>query len=81
MVTVGPKSHVFGSVLGGFIETIGCFMSHVENSSSWGGWGVCDDIFFAFEDVWSKRARASAHRAKGPHLSKRSHMKKGGGCT
>ena len=36
----GPKSHVFGSVLGGFKVTIGSFMLHVENSSSWGGWGV-----------------------------------------
>ena len=32
----GPKRHVFGSVLGGFKETIDGFMSHVENSSSWG---------------------------------------------
>ena len=37
----GPKSHVFGSVLGGFKETIDGFMSHVEKSSSWGmGGGV-----------------------------------------
>ena len=32
----GPTCHVFGSVLGGFKETIGGFVSHVENSSSWG---------------------------------------------
>ena len=37
----GPKRHVFGSVLGGFFETTGGFMSHVESSSSWGmGGGV-----------------------------------------
>ena len=29
-MTGRPKSHVFGSVLGGFKETIGGFMSHVE---------------------------------------------------
>ena len=35
-MTGRPKSHVFRSVLGGFIETFDGFMSHVENSSSWG---------------------------------------------
>ena len=43
----GGKCHVLGSVLGGFKERIDGFMSHVENSSSWGdggdggdgGWG------------------------------------------
>ena len=35
-MTGRPKSHVFHSVLGGFIETFNGFMSHVENSSSWG---------------------------------------------
>ena len=37
---VKAKSHVFGSVLGGFIETLDGFMSHVENSSSWGMGGM-----------------------------------------
>ena len=40
VVTVGPKSHVFGSVLGCVKETNGGFMSHVENFLSWRGWGV-----------------------------------------
>ena len=35
-MTGGPKSHVFGSVLGGFKEPFDGFMSHVENSWSWG---------------------------------------------
>ena len=39
LVSGRPKSHVFGSVLGGFIETLDGFMSHVENSSSWGDGG------------------------------------------
>ena len=38
-MTGRPKSHVFGSVLGSFKETNDGFMSHVENSSSWGGGG------------------------------------------
>ena len=39
-MTGRPKSHVFGSVLEGFIETLDGFMSHVENSSSWGMGGM-----------------------------------------
>ena len=64
-MTGRPKSHVFRSVLGGFIETFDGFMSHVENSSSWGDGGSCRTGPLDTLYVTCAEAKKAAHTADG----------------
>ena len=63
--TIGGNCHVFGSVLGGFKETIDGFMSHVENSSSWGDGGMGDGGDGGWGGWWANPDLSERHSGIG----------------